>query len=116
MAQTAGIQRYELILLADMARMHLDREDFAGAAAQFRLLADKARVHPSQGLTRSQAIAGLVAAMVGQGELVQAFTAAVEGRAVAQAVRHPPASWRHLRVAVREHRPVCGCLSPDRRY
>lgn len=79
MAQAGGFHRYELILVADIARVYLDRLDFAGAAAQFKLLADKAKGHPSQGLTRSQALAGLVAARVGQGQLAEAAAAAAEG-------------------------------------
>jgi predicted ATPase/DNA-binding winged helix-turn-helix (wHTH) protein len=78
-AQMRGVLRYELILMADIARVHLDRGDFAEAAAQFHRLADKARVHHAQGLTRAQALAGLVAALVGAGRTDEAAAAAMEG-------------------------------------
>lgn len=75
-AQSQSIHRYELILLADIGRLQLDRGDFDGAAAQFGLLAERAIGHPSQGLTLAQATAGLVAARLGRGELQQAAAAA----------------------------------------
>jgi predicted ATPase len=78
-AQMRGVLRYELILMADIARVHLDRGDFAEAAAQFAQLAEKAKVHHAQGLTRSQAVAGLVAALVGAGRIAEAASAATEG-------------------------------------
>lgn len=78
MAQAGGIHRYELILLADIARVHLDLRDFAGAATQLKRLGDKARDNTSQGLTRAHALADLAAALVGDGKVEDAAVAASE--------------------------------------
>jgi len=66
MAQAAGIERYILILLADMARVHLQLGHAEQAGEQFRLLAERARFRRAQGLTLSQAQAGLTAALTAQ--------------------------------------------------
>lgn len=75
-AQAQSIHRYELILLADIARVRLDQCDFDGAATQFSLLAERAIGQASQGLTLAQATAGLVAAHLGRGDLRGAQAAA----------------------------------------
>ncbi|KQV83034.1 winged helix-turn-helix domain-containing protein [Rhizobacter sp. Root1221] len=74
MAETAGIERYVLILLADMARVHLQLGHAEQAGDQFHRLAERARHRRSQGLTLSQALAGLTAALTAQ----QRFDEAVE--------------------------------------
>lgn len=72
MAYSSGIERYVLILLADMASVRLKMGQVAKAEAQFRELADRARAHPSEGLTLSYALIGLIAALIAQGNFVQA--------------------------------------------
>ena len=66
MADAAGIERYVLILMADMARVNLQLGHAEQAADQFQRLAERARSRRSQGLTLSQALAGLTAALTAQ--------------------------------------------------
>ncbi|HVE54680.1 MAG TPA: winged helix-turn-helix domain-containing protein [Ramlibacter sp.] len=75
MAHAHRIHRYETILLADMARLDLEAGRYAEAAERFRVLAGRADLHPSQGLTRAQAWAGLVAGLTGQRRLEEATAA-----------------------------------------
>ena len=78
MAQRAEIDRYELVLLDDIARMHLEAGHAHEAAARYRVLADRARSAPNAGLTFSNALAGLVAALTADNELDAANAVAKE--------------------------------------
>ena len=78
MAQAGGIDRYVLILLSDMASVRLKMGDAVKAEIQFRELADKARAHPSEGLTHSYAMVGLTAALIAQGNYAQAQSNATQ--------------------------------------
>jgi len=69
MAQHAGIDRYELVLLDDIARTYLEAGNAAEAAARYRTLAERARASLNSGLTLSNALAGLVAALTAENEL-----------------------------------------------
>jgi predicted ATPase len=77
MACAAGIERYQLILLADMANVHLKLGQASTAAQQFRSLADKARRSRGQGLTLAHALAGLSAALLMQPDVAEATQVAV---------------------------------------
>lgn len=78
MAQHAAIDRYELVLLNDIARIHLEAGRAQEASERYRLLADLAQGAPNAGLNLSNAIAGLIAALTGQGDLTKAEEVAVE--------------------------------------
>jgi predicted ATPase/DNA-binding winged helix-turn-helix (wHTH) protein len=78
MAQLAGIGRYELVLLGDIARLHLEAGHAAEAVERYRALAERARQAPNGGLTLSNALAGLVAALTAQDRLDEAETVARE--------------------------------------
>ena len=77
MADSAGIERYVLILLADMARVHLQMDHPGEASEQFRLLAERAGSRRSHGLTLAQALAGLTAALILQPRLDEAVAVGV---------------------------------------
>ncbi|HVO06286.1 MAG TPA: winged helix-turn-helix domain-containing protein [Burkholderiaceae bacterium] len=72
MAQMASIDRYELVLLDDIARMHLEAGNADEAAARYRALAERARHTPNSGLTLSNAMVGLVAALTAKNDLDEA--------------------------------------------
>lgn len=78
LAQAANIERYILILLADMARVHLQLGHAERAGEQFRLLADRARLRRAQGLTLSQAQAGLTAALTAQHRFDEAVSVSLQ--------------------------------------
>jgi predicted ATPase/DNA-binding winged helix-turn-helix (wHTH) protein len=78
LAQDDRIERYVLILLADMAAVHLKMGHAERAAEQYRTLAAKARGRASDGLTLSHALAGLTAALVAHGRFDDARSVAVE--------------------------------------
>ncbi len=78
MAEAEGIDRYVLILLSDMAHVHLKMGHAERAAEQFMALAAKARARPTDGLTLCYALAGLTAALVAQERLEQAHSVALE--------------------------------------
>jgi predicted ATPase/DNA-binding winged helix-turn-helix (wHTH) protein len=78
MAQRATIDRYELVLLDDIARMHLEAGHAHEAAIQYRALAERAQRAPNAGLTLSNALAGLIAALTTEDRLDDASIAAVE--------------------------------------
>jgi predicted ATPase/DNA-binding winged helix-turn-helix (wHTH) protein len=69
MVERASIDRYVLVLLEDIARMHLERGAANEAAERYRALAERARSIQNAGFTRSKALAGLVAAQMEAGEL-----------------------------------------------
>ena len=72
MARSAGIERYVLILLADIAGLQLQLGEDAEAGRQFRLLAEKAANRRAHGRTLAQALAGLTAALIAQSSLEEA--------------------------------------------
>ena len=72
MAQMASIDRYELVLLDDIARMHLEAGHADEAAARYRALAERAQRTPNSGLTLSNAMVGLVAALTAKNDLDEA--------------------------------------------
>lgn len=76
-AQEAGIDRYELVLLDDIARIHLEAGHAHEAAARYRTLAARAR-EARAGLTLSNALAGLIAALTAEDELDEAQRVAAE--------------------------------------
>ena len=78
MAQGAEIDRYELVLLDDMARLHLEAGHAHEAAERYRALADRAHSAPNAGLTLSNALAGLVAALTADNQLDAANAVAKE--------------------------------------
>jgi len=78
MAQHGTIDRYELVLLDDIARMHLEAGHAHEAAERYRTLATRARVARNAGLTLSNALAGLIAALVAEDELDAADAVARE--------------------------------------
>jgi predicted ATPase/DNA-binding winged helix-turn-helix (wHTH) protein len=78
MAQLASIDRYELVLLDDIARMHLESGSADEAAARYSALADRARRTPNSGLTLSNALVGLVAALTAKNDLDEAERVARE--------------------------------------
>ena len=78
MAGSAQVERYALILLADMATVHLEMGQAAQAAEQYRSLGEKARHRRSQGLTLAHALAGLMAALITQLRLAEATTAGAD--------------------------------------
>ncbi len=64
LAESAGIERYVLVLLSDLADMHLKMGHADDAAQRFEALADKARNRLGGGLTLCYALAGLMAALI----------------------------------------------------
>jgi len=78
MAQLGSIDRYELVLLDDIARMHLESGTADEAALRFRALAERARRTPNSGLTLSNALVGLVAALTAKNDLDEAERVARE--------------------------------------
>ena len=72
MAESAGIERYVLILLSDIAMMQLQLGDGAAAARGFEELASRAGDRRSQGLTLAEGLIGLMAAHIVQDDLAQA--------------------------------------------
>jgi predicted ATPase len=78
MAVSAQVERYVLILLADMATVHLEMGQAAQAAEQYRSLAEKARHRRSQGLTLAHALAGLMTALIAQLRLAEATNAGAD--------------------------------------
>ena len=78
MAQFGEIDRYELVLLGDIARMHLEAGHAREAAERCRALATRARRAPSAGLTLSQALADWVAALTAEDRLDEAAALARE--------------------------------------
>jgi hypothetical protein len=80
MVQQARIDRYELVLLDDIARMHLEAGHAHEAAQRYRALAALAQKAPNGGLTLSNALSGLVAGLtfVDDAELGDAISVARE--------------------------------------
>ncbi|NLD70057.1 MAG: AAA family ATPase [Limnobacter sp.] len=78
MAQLAKIDRYELVLLDDIARIHLENGQADEAAQRYAALAERARGQPNAGLTLSNALAGLVAALTAKNDLAEANRVACE--------------------------------------
>lgn len=78
MAQLGAIDRYELVLLDDIARMHLEAGAADEAAQRYGALAERARRTPNSGLTLSHAMAGLVAALTAKNDLDEAERVACE--------------------------------------
>lgn len=78
MARGAGMERYVLILLSDMASVFLKMGDTAQAETQFRELAARARPNPAEGLTLSYALIGLTSALIVQNKLTAAHQNAIE--------------------------------------
>ncbi len=72
MAQLATIGRYELVLLEDIARFHLEAGRAEEATVRYRALAERARRSPGGGLTLPSALAGLVAALTAKNDLAEA--------------------------------------------
>jgi predicted ATPase/DNA-binding winged helix-turn-helix (wHTH) protein len=72
LAVSAEIERYELILLADISAVHLKLGHAAEAARRFDALAENARRRPGAGLTLGYALAGLCAALITDGQLAEA--------------------------------------------
>jgi ATP/maltotriose-dependent transcriptional regulator MalT len=72
MAQMGSIDRYELVLLDDIARMHLESGTADEAVERYRALAERARRTPNSGLTLSNALVGLVAALTATNDLDEA--------------------------------------------
>ena len=72
MAQAAGMERYVLVLLSDMAGVRLRMGQVAQAELEFRALAERVRHSPSDGLTLSYAAVGLIAALTAQGKFTEA--------------------------------------------
>jgi len=77
-AGAAHIERYQMVLLDDIARMHLDLGNASEAEQRFRALAGQARRTANGGLTLSHALSGLVAALTARGEFDAALAAADE--------------------------------------
>jgi predicted ATPase/DNA-binding winged helix-turn-helix (wHTH) protein len=78
MTQLATIDRYELVLLNDIARIYLEAGKADDAAERYRTLAERAQRAPNAGLTLSNALAGLVAALTAKNDLEQADRVARE--------------------------------------
>ncbi len=78
MAQQGTIDRYELVLLDDIARMHLEAGHAAEAVQQYRTLGERARRSTSAGLTLSNALSGLIAALTAQDRLDDATAVALD--------------------------------------
>jgi len=72
-----SFDRYVLVLLNDMARVHLLGGHADEAAREFRALVDCAAGKPSETLTLGYALCGLMAALTSQGKLDEARSVAV---------------------------------------
>ena len=70
-AQEAGIDRYQLVLLDDIARIHLEAGHAHEASERYRTLVERARGSQA-GLTLSNALAGLIAALTTEAQLEEA--------------------------------------------
>jgi predicted ATPase/DNA-binding winged helix-turn-helix (wHTH) protein len=71
-AEAHGIQRYCLMLMADMAWVRLRMGEPAAAAGHLQALLRRIEPSPREGLTRAYALAGLTAALVADGQLDEA--------------------------------------------
>ena len=71
-AEAHRIQRYCLMLMADMAWVQLRMGEPAGAAERLRELLRRIEPSPREGLNRAYALAGLMAALVASEQLAQA--------------------------------------------
>ncbi len=69
--QEAGIDRYQLVLLDDIARIHLEAGHAHEASERYRTLVERARSSQA-GLTLSNALAGLIAALTAEAQLDEA--------------------------------------------
>lgn len=76
-AQEANIGRYQLVLLDDIARFHLEAGDAHEAAERYSALVDRSR-HAQAGLTLSNALSGLIAALTAKKRLDEAEAVAAE--------------------------------------
>jgi len=76
-AQDAAISRYQLVLLDDIARFHLEAGNAHEAAERYRVLVDRTH-HAQAGLTQSNALAGLIAALTAEDQLDEAEKVAAE--------------------------------------
>lgn len=63
LAQTGRIDRYDLVLQDDIARMHLEAGRIDDAVSRYERLAEQARTAQNAGLTLSSALAGLIASL-----------------------------------------------------
>ena len=78
LANAAGIERYVLTLLGDMAGLQLKLGRPQEAESSFRAVAAKARTQANGGLTLCQALSGLIVALVAQNRLDAASAVAAE--------------------------------------
>lgn len=78
LANAAHIERYQMVLLDDMASQHLALGHAVEAEQRFRALAAQARRTANGGLTLCHALAGLVAALTARGEFDAALAVAAE--------------------------------------
>ena len=78
LAESAGIERYVLVLLSDLADMHLKTGHADEAAQRFETLAAKARNRLGGGLTLCYALSGLMAALIEGGRTAQAREVSLE--------------------------------------
>ena len=78
LATEAGVERYILVLLGDMAGLYLKLGRPGEAETAFRAVAAKARAQLSGGLTLSHALAGLTLALLAQDRLDAAYAVAIE--------------------------------------
>ena len=70
--------RYELLILEDLARLRFDVGGPHVAAAEYRALAERSRHVPNAALTHANSLTGLIAALLMQGDLAGAVKAAHE--------------------------------------
>lgn len=75
-SEAQDIQRYRLILMADMAWVHLRMGRPDAAADQLHQLLRHIEPSPREGLTRAYALAGLTASLVAAGRLTEARASA----------------------------------------
>ena len=75
-AEATGIERYSLMLMADMAWTQLHAGEPEDAAARLTALLQRIQRDTREGLTRAHARAGLTAALVACGRLAQACAGA----------------------------------------
>jgi predicted ATPase/DNA-binding winged helix-turn-helix (wHTH) protein len=68
--------RYELLILEDLARLRFEVGGPQAAAAEYRALAERARHVPNAALTHANSLTGLIAALLMQGDLGGAVKAA----------------------------------------
>ncbi|SFM05114.1 winged helix-turn-helix domain-containing protein [Variovorax sp. OV329] len=76
-AQDTNIGRYQLVLLDDIARFHLEAGNAHEAAERYSALVDRSR-HAQAGLTLSNALSGLIAALTAEKQLDEAEAVAAE--------------------------------------